>query len=143
MYKRLSSEVSVTEMLRMREDEHMSNTDIAASLGISPMTVYRYIGKQGKEIHRTPVRNGQPKPYREPGQIKEEAPACLVVADKEIALEGMVGHYNVAPKHKSVKICMADGSGMKLDFEKFSAFVDEVNAIKRKLDDLKFENEMW
>ena len=127
----------------MRE-EGMSNHAIAQALGVAVKTIYTYIGPQPKGIRRKPVRGGQPLPYREATpEPKEEAPACLVVEDREIALECMVGHYTIALKYKMVKICMADGSGMRIDFEKFAAFVDEVNAIKRKLSGLKIENEMW
>ena len=133
----------VPEMLRMRE-EGKSNKFIAETYGYSVQTIRTLIGPQGPGIRRECVRNASPKPYREPEVgFKEEPQACLVVADREISLEGTAGHYDIALKPKQIKICMADGAGMKLDFEKFIAFVDEVNAIKRKLDGLKIENEMW
>lgn len=43
---KLSKSISVAEMMHMRENEHLSNQDIAKRLGISSKTVYAYIGKQ-------------------------------------------------------------------------------------------------
>ena len=44
--KKISNEVSPQEMLRMRNEEHLSNAEIADRLDICRDTVIRYIGKQ-------------------------------------------------------------------------------------------------
>lgn len=138
-----SIEDFMPEMRRMRE-EGMSNASIAESLGICLTSVIRHLGPQPKELRRKPVYGGKPKPYREPEkEVKEEAPACLVVVDREIVLKGTVCQYDISPKSKKVDILFADGSSKEFDFEKFKVFVDEVNAIKRHMDDLKLDNEMW
>lgn len=143
MQRRLTADVSVSEMLRMRE-EGMSNKAIGDALGVSSQTIYRHIGPQGPEIRRQPVYGGKPKPYHEPEvEKKEEYPACLVVVNRAISLKGTVCHYEIDPKSKLLKIIMEDGANMKLDFEKFGTFVEELEAIKRNISTLKIENEMW
>ena len=44
--KKLIDDVSISEMRKMRE-QGMSNKEIAASLEVSDVTIYRYIGRQG------------------------------------------------------------------------------------------------
>lgn len=143
MAKGFSAEAFVPEMRRMRE-EGMSNHAIAQALGVAVKTIYTYIGPQPKGIRRKPVHGGQPLPYREATpEPKEEAPACLAVEDRVIILSGFVGKYDISPKNKRVEVIWLDGSRTKIKFDEFEALVDELNAIKRKMTDLKIENEMW
>ena len=143
MAKGFSAEAFVPEMRRMRE-EGMSNHAIAQALGVAVKTIYTYIGPQPKGIRRKPVRGGHPLPYREATpEPKEEAPACLVVEDRVIALQGLAATYDISPKRKLVDVRLATGEKVRLEFETLKMLSDELNAIKRKLDSLKIENEMW
>lgn len=123
----------------------MSNTEIANALGCSRPVVYKYIGPQPPEVRATyGSRKNPPKPYREPEvKAKEEAPACLAVVDREVIFQGVVGQYCISPKHKKMEMVLAVGLNVEMDFEKVRQFADELNAIARKLDSLKIENEMW
>lgn len=49
---KLSKSISVAELMHMREEEHLSNQDIAKRLGISTKTVYAYIGNQPKGMRK-------------------------------------------------------------------------------------------
>lgn len=129
----------------MRE-EGMSNRAIGEALGISRVTVHKYLGPQGPGIRREYGAARNPKPYKDPAPVPapvEEAPACLVVEDRIVALQGMAGSYDISPKRQLIDVTLATGEKIQVGFEVFRMLVDEMSAIKRKLDSLKIENEMW
>lgn len=64
---KLIKSISVAEMLHMRNEEGLSNADIAKRLGISMKTVYAYIGKQP---------TGMRKPWGS-NRKKDELPAKM------------------------------------------------------------------
>lgn len=43
---KLLDDISVSEMMRMREEEGLSNYEIAMRLGVTPTTILRHIGRQ-------------------------------------------------------------------------------------------------
>lgn len=47
--RRLDLDVSVSDMLRLREEQKMSVKEIAKSLDVHPNTVYKYIGPEPKK----------------------------------------------------------------------------------------------
>lgn len=51
---KLLDEVSVQELLNLRESEHLSNSEIAERLGVTAPTIWRLIGPAGKEYRRPP-----------------------------------------------------------------------------------------
>ena len=127
----------------MRE-EGMSNRAIGEALGVSYVTVHKYLGPQGPDIRREYGAAKKPKPYHEPApQPVEEPTACLVVEDRIVALQGMGGSYDISPKRQLIDVTLATGEKIQVGFEAFRMLVDEMSAIKRKLDSLKIENEMW
>ena len=127
----------------MRE-EGMSNRAIGEALGLSHVTIHRYLGPQGPGIRREYGAGKKPKPYSEPApETAKEVPACLAVVDREVILQGIVGQYCISPKHKKMEMVLASGLNTEMDFDKVRQFADELNAIVRKLDGLIIENEMW
>lgn len=44
MREPLTNSISITELRHMREDEHLTNKEIAERIGVHPATVLRYIG---------------------------------------------------------------------------------------------------
>lgn len=60
--KKLSNSVSVSELMHMREELGMTNKQIAERLGISYMTVKRYIGNQPEGMRAAPKRKEKPLP---------------------------------------------------------------------------------
>lgn len=56
--RRLSRDVSTSEMLRLREEQKMSVKEIAKSLDVSPQTVYRYIGPEPKKERPPKAQQG-------------------------------------------------------------------------------------
>ena len=65
MKRRISDDVSIGEMLKMRE-QGMTNHDIAKSLGCNYVTILKYIGKQPKGLDRIAAFTEEPaKPIPE------------------------------------------------------------------------------
>lgn len=124
--RRLTDQVSVDEMLKMRE-AGMTNQDIANSLNASVITVRRYIGTQAGNRSRrmeTPVRaTAAPVP----------APA-LAVSNRVTYLEGAVAEYTVDTKSETV-LFQAKGTEacVGITFDQWEAFCQEVQAIQRYL----------
>lgn len=73
MPRSLRNDISISEMLHMREQEHMSNTQIAARLGISKQTVWRYIGPQSTEGEERPRKTPKKEPIGSVGQAMIKA----------------------------------------------------------------------
>lgn len=73
---------------------------------------------------------------------KNAANACLVVADREVRLQGTVGKYHVFGKEKAVMISVGDDA-VQMSFENLPAFIDELKAIARNMGGLEPGCEMW
>ena len=76
--KKLSDEVSISELLQMRK-EGLSNLQIAERLDVSPVTIYRYIGKGG--------RRAKPAPCSEERKDKRMLTASIVPEPRNQALK--------------------------------------------------------
>lgn len=82
-------DVSVSEMLHMREVQHMSNREIAEKLDCSKATVYKMIG-------------AQPEGIRAPRRTKDKPIIAQPVVHEPFAerLAKMRGEENVTPQPK-------------------------------------------
>lgn len=107
MYKKLSSEINITNLVTMRE-RGMGNREIAKALGISPSTVIRYIGKQPADLRKRPT-------------YVPEKESCGMIhgTDKKPVLEcvssitrycGLVNTYQIDAVKKTVNIYPSDTS---------------------------------
>ena len=137
MKRSLMEIVSVREMQEMRDNEGMSNNEIAEALDVSYMTVYKYIGAQPKGLRKARKVPQDRQPIKE-----EPAPACLVLQNRNIELHGVVGVYGIDCKAQSVHITY-NGHDMWIPFDKLGTFIDELKAIHRKIDFLAVTKDMW
>lgn len=64
MYRTLKQEVSLSEMLYLREAEGLSNKQIAERIGCSVASVYRFIGKRSRSVANALAQN-KPLPVPE------------------------------------------------------------------------------
>ncbi len=64
MYRTLKQEVSLSEMLYLRETEGLSNKQIAERIGCSVASVYRFIGKRSRSVANALAQN-KPLPVPE------------------------------------------------------------------------------
>lgn len=145
----LLKSVSLDEMKSMY-DNGMSCVDIAAALGVSRQTIYRYL--QGHTNRRKGGKYASRIPGREIHTIKEQdhpngtairnsVNACLVVTERTVSLKGTVGEYLVEPSKKTV-IANIGGEMIDLDFDIIPGLVEELKAIGRNLGAVG-GNEMW
>ena len=138
-------DVGIGELLRMRE-EGMSNQEIADSLDVGYQTILRLIGKQPAGTRkscpdRTPRRKVTHSETARPTQ-DVSAQACLVVQDRTVMLKGTFAAYEIPVRKKCVEISCEHGN-VSVPFDKLDDFVAELSAIRRRLDGLRVENEMW
>lgn len=138
----LTNEVSVQEMLRMRTEYGMSNTEIASALDCSQRTVWGYIGKGPRSKNQN--RGGTAVP----AEIKKKDPveACLKVEPSAINLIGAYGHYTIDEKQEAIFI-LAERDGHELSgympIDQLSTLIKELQAIERNLDKAKPQLEVW
>lgn len=158
MRKSLSSEVTISEMMSMRE-QGMSNQEIADALEISRVTVIRYIGAQPEHITKEKLSEGQQKRHERRAvatvatKPDEEIPACLAVTSKVYELEGNVGKYRLEAGKDVVGITVkADVEGEVIPFmpppfpiklDAIDDFINELRAIQRNAKKLNGGFEMW
>lgn len=78
-------------------------------------------------------------------KVEEAAPspACLVVDKRTIELCGTFGKYSIEVGGDCFGVTNLCGESMTVPKARLDDFINELNAIKRKLEVLKFENEMW
>lgn len=144
-------DVSVGELLHMREDEGMSNQQIADSLDVSYKTILRLIGKQppqvrGNRRYSIPKTNGVVRAVNEDAHDSADAeskPACLVVEDRTVVLKGIFASYEIPVRKKRIEIDCCECGSVQVPFDKLDDFVAELQAISRNMAQLRVENEMW
>jgi predicted transcriptional regulator len=150
MRRKLTDSVSIDELKSMY-DSGMNQAQIAESLGVSRMTINRYLngycnrGRGGLYARNIPDSVINPKTKettKDDLAEKNAANACLVVTSKEITLEGTVGKYSVFGKNRSVVIDI-NGDMIEVKFEFITDFIDELKAIARNVGGLDSGCEMW
>ena len=134
--RRLSKDVDMTTLYSMR-DQGMSNQEIADTLGVSYMTILRYIGKNPNRAKRsTSVRKANPtnpdpvvptKKYDQPDTVKE---AALVSGDILYSMQGSVGTYEINPKEKTIRICKD-----MITYDELDTVITELSRIRDNLKD--------
>ena len=143
MPRSLLKDINLETMYSMRR-EGMNNVQIAGALGISRQTVIRYIGPQPKELNDYNGPRGPRGPRMKAAPVVEEAPpACLVVDARTISLTGMYGKYELDVKEGRIDIINGTGQEMRVNKDMLGDFINELSAIKRKMEVLTFENEAW
>lgn len=155
MRKRLLDDISVNELLEFR-NEGYTNAQIAEMLDVSSRTIYRIIGKMPDEMIAQARREGMDRGRytrwneaattneneRMEGDQKgmtENSAACLVVVNRKVNLQGTIGLYEVDCESKKVTMRPVEEIG----FDNLNAYINELQAISRKIDQMSVGNEMW
>lgn len=146
MSKSLLKDVSVEELKQMSESG-MSHQDIANALGTTYMTIYRYLGPQGRRGSRRAAGIPLPK-ANEPAPVEDTSYSpCLVVQNKSIELHGLLGTYYVDCKNAKFRAELETSLERRgqfvMEIDKLDDLINELQAIKRKASDLTVANEMW
>ena len=138
----LTNEISVQELLKMREEYGMSNPEIASALDVSQRTIWRYIGKGPRSKNQ--IRGGTA--VRTEVKKEESPKACLKVEPSAINLTGAYGKYTIDEEQEAIFIIAeADGHEVSgyMPISELSTFIKELQAIERNLDKAKPKLEMW
>lgn len=133
--RKLTDDVSIEELLRMREEEGLSNYEIAQRVGVNYSTIHGLIGKQPRGI-RTPAGVREAMNSRADGGAKTSAkeeivPAALVMEVRVVRLIGQNSHYEVNEVTGEVLVIRNDDVVFKLEQEELSDFIKELQAIQR------------
>ena len=141
MSRSILKDIDLDTLYEMRRNG-MNNREIGDALGVSYVTVYKYIGAQPKELKKkreSYPRTKQPKPVA----VAEEAQPCICVKNRTVELEGIFGSYTIDIKKGTVACTNAIGQCLSVSKDNIDDFINELNAIKRKLESLVVGNEMW
>lgn len=155
MRKRLLDDVSVNELLEFR-NEGYTNSQIAEMLDVSNTTIYNMIGKMPDEMiakakreaavqggfarwEKAAKNKGNEHVEGEKNEMVENSAACLVVVNRKVNLQGTIGLYEVDCESKKVTMRPVEEIG----FDNLNAYINELQAISRKIDQMSVGNEMW
>ena len=133
----------------------MSYEDIGGKYGMGQANVGYILNKLGYSRRKggvvastIPKHEFQVEPEKKRDEelesiaAKNAENACLVVADREVRLNGTVGSYHVYGKDKAVMISVGDDA-VQLSFKNLPAFIEELKAIARNMGGLEPGCEMW
>lgn len=155
MRKRLLDDISVNELLEFR-NEGYTNSQIAEMLDVSNTTIYNMIGKMPDEMiakakreaavqggfarwEKAAKNKGNEHVEGEKNEMTENSAACLVVVNRKVNLQGTIGLYEVDCESKKITMRPVEEIG----FDNLSAYINELQAISRKIDQMSVGNEMW
>lgn len=147
MNRALYKDMSKEELLKMRE-QGMSNQEIADSLDVSYMTIYRLIGPAPKELRKTYTRACKNSSENLRGGVAEEETheACLTIKRPEIYMVGNKWRYSATPGGNRVRIqTEAEGHWFSVDLEDLPQIIKELQAIVRNTEKITCGNvlEVW
>lgn len=71
--------------------------------------------------------------------MDENSAACLVVVNRKVNLQGTIGLYEVDCENKKVTMRPVE----EIEFDKLNEYINELQAISRKIEQMNVENEMW
>lgn len=155
MKRRLLDEVSVNELLEFR-NEGYTNAQIAELLDVSSVTIHNYIGKMPKQMREKAWSDAgkksaqmmqEKKRMAESGeQTKGDVPmieikrnACLVLVNRKETLKGTIGLYEIDCENKKVTMRPVE----EIEFDKLNDYINELQAISRKIGEMHVGAEMW
>ena len=128
--RRLTEEVSVDELMRMRE-QGMSNKEIAEQLDVTAGTVYRYIGAQPSRRWGRNNRAGQTVQELTDTATKQDP---LSVVNQVTYLEGVVSLFTVDLQSRIVLLQVKGTEDcITVSFEQWESFSLEIQAIQQQL----------
>lgn len=154
MYRPISKEITASEMRRMRDEEGLTQAEIAKRLEISPATVSRYIGGDGKRVvctrvstsstvaESSPVIDAPAAPMDtmidvakriapERDEMKIEKPTMMTTIHTQAEVKGALCTYKLNSSVNYVEISESSGcqiSGL-IEFKDIPALIGELKHI--------------
>ena len=140
----ISKDVSISEMMTMRNEQNMTNQEIADALGCSYQTVLNLIGKQPQTMrkHKSYPEVRVPTPSK-PKPEEEICPAALVLAERSYTLQGEIGRYEIDTCAQVVHIQIPEQGRFSVALKDIGILHNELGAILRNADKTRFGVEAW
>lgn len=151
MRRSITHEVGVSEMRRMREEEGLTNNEIAERLDCSSQTVWRYIGPMPPEIVRAAKSMGGRNRKKIPLQIDrietlpkaptqpepvEESPVYMLTQNEVITVLSTTRKYTIDKDLEMVRVESCEGDGeLLLNYNDIDTLIIELRMIRRKMGD--------
>lgn len=146
----ITEEISVQEMLALREEERLTNAEIGRRLEINPQTVQRYIGKTPKELLHE-ARSEATKRLNATMDYSKRTKKAPVAKEAKYSppydakhwqesttihkLSGFYANYEVNSTAHEVEITFIDGHGMgKMNKADLMKLIDEFSRIANILE---------
>lgn len=160
--RKFMKDMDKTTLLKMREEQDMTNGDIAHAVGCSEVTIRNIIGAMPPEMRRRKFsengkRNAINRSRAEGGytverkmqsfmpQCEEPEPvkAVLTVKRRDIQLAGAYMHYTVSASGSCVDVETEQGQVLiSVPQDKLDVFIEELTAIRHHIGDVK-PMEFW
>lgn len=142
------SDISMSELISMRNDQNMSNREIAEVLGCSYQTIRKLLGPQPKGMRAErrpadPVRPVRQEPVRPVHRDESVVPASLVLTERSLVLQGEVGRYEIDTYAGKVCIQIPEQGRFVLSLDSLNSLCGELNAILRNHEKTAFTVEAW
>lgn len=136
--RKIIKDIDVQTMLNMREQDGLTNREIAQRLDINYATVIKYIGKQPDMLRAEPGRYFKPSEYKAPAPTNYPAAAALQTIDTDYwetsetiyNLKGKYAAYTVNSTKGEVEIIDKDGDPIHiLEKDELLKFIDELTRV--------------
>lgn len=148
-------EVSVNELLELRAEGY-TNAQIAELLDVSSVTIHKYIGGMPKQMREKAWSDAGKKSAQMKQEMKHRAEsgeqtkgegqmieikrnACLVLVNRKETLKGTIGLYEIDLEDKKVTMRPVE----EIEFDKLNDYINELQAISRKIGEMHVGAEMW
>lgn len=154
----LIKDVSIAELEQLRKEGY-SNREIAECLDVTEPTIYRYLGRNPKEIvsrvrsEAWRKKHGEPCEGPKPVKLKAPAPeqpaepqtAVLSVQGRTIDLEGVVCSYTIFAGKEPCRVMISKGedSAIMIKLDDLQDFAAEIMCILQHRDAFACGLEAW
>ena len=136
----LLSDVTLAEIQAMRDEQGMSNREIAEALGVSYTTILKLIGRQPASIRKERQFVEPPKAVK---SIDDDRPAALIVAERTYHLQGELGKYDVYCAAETICLRLPEQTPITLTYAQAASLHAELSAILLRTDQTRFTFEAW
>ena len=132
----LLDDMTLSELTAMRDEQGMSNREIADALGVSYHTILKILGKQPTTLRKERTFH----PVKAPDATKQ---AVLIVTERTHILQGEFGRYHVNSAASTVQVCLPEQTPFHLTFDQLSTLYTELAAILQQMEHIRLAFEAW
>lgn len=137
------SQISLQEFQTLRDDEELSNLEIAQRLDVSYATVLKILGPQPKGLRKKRQFYGRVSKSKNPTHLRvvnpnetesedssEPKEAALISIDRPLVMGGRVGVYTIHPVNGKLDIEICDQCIRSIDPESIDTIITELERVR-------------